>query len=178
MDNNVVSVHTTQYIPDCWKPSHVLKVFSIAAERENALTIMSFLPIPHNTFISCPNNVGDRHLQCISFIAAPSKTRHLTVTRIFTDGFEINWITPQQLNGSALYELNYGTNTTVFSTVDTASDDTYYNLTGLQQNTPYYIRVVAVNYVTLSGPVRTEGEWITAATLAIHVNGKNMTKSR
>ena len=32
---------------------------------------------------------------------------------------------------------------------------TYYNLTGLQQNTIYYIRVVAVNYMTSSGePLR------------------------
>ena len=97
-------------------------------------------------------------------IAAPSEPRHLTVTRIFTDGFVVNWIPPQQPNGPVLYELNYGTNTTVFSTVNT-SDDTYYNLTGLQQNTPYYIRVVAVNYLTFSGPARTEGEWITATTL-------------
>ena len=96
---------------------------------------------------------------------APSKPRHLTVTRIFTDGFEINWIPPQQPNGSVLYEFNYGTNTTVFSTVNTSSDDTYYNLTGLQQNTPYYIRVVAVNHLTFSGVARTEGEWITAAIL-------------
>ena len=108
---------------------------------------------------------GGGRLECISLIPAPSKPRHLTVTRIFTDGFEINWIPPQQPNGTVRYELNYGTNTTVFSTVDTASDDTYYNLTGLQQSTPYYIRVVAVNYLTLSGPARTEGEWITATTL-------------
>ena len=112
-----------------------------------------------------PIIVGDRQLRCISCIAAPSKPRHFTVTRIFTDGFEVNWIPPQQPNGSVRYELNYGTNTTVFSTVDTASDDTYYNLTGLQQNTTYYIRVVAVNYQTFSGPARTEGEWITANTL-------------
>ena len=98
-------------------------------------------------------------------LAAPSKPRHLTVTRILTDGFEINWIPPQQPNGSVRYELNYGTNTTVFSTVVTVSDDTYYNLTGLQQNTTYYIRVVAVNHLTFSGPARTEGEWITATTL-------------
>ena len=120
-------------------------------------------------YMQCASNAYN---VCLCVPPAPSKPRHITVTRIFTDGFEINWIPPQQPNGSVAYELNYGTNTTVFSTVDTASDDTYYNLTGLQQNTPYYIRVVAVNYLTLSGPARTEGEWITAATLAIHVNGK------
>ena len=39
--------------------------------------------------------------------------------------------------------------------MDTGSGDTHYNLTGLQQNTTYYIRVVAVNYITFGGaPLR------------------------
>ena len=145
-------------------------IFIIAPEREEKFkhfddNTISAYTMQYILQLVTPIIVGGWQLQCISFIAAPSKPRHLTVTTIFTDGFEINWIPPQQPNGSVLYELNYGTNTTVFSTVDTASDDTYYNLTGLQQNTPYYIRVVAVNYMTSSGPARTEGEWITAAIL-------------
>ena len=49
--------------------------------------------------------------------------------------------------------------------MDTESRDTYYNLTGLQQNTLYYIRVVAVNYMTFGGaPMRGDGsETITAS---------------
>ena len=93
---------------------------------------------------------------------APSKPRFLTVTTTFTQGLQLNWIPPKQPNGPILYQLNYGTNTTQFTTVDTAGDDTYYNLTGLQQNTTYYIRVVAVSYMTVNGVARTEGEWITA----------------
>ena len=39
--------------------------------------------------------------------------------------------------------------------MDTGSEDTYYNLTGLLQNTTYYIRVLAVNYITSDGlPLR------------------------
>ena len=54
-----------------------------------------------------------------------------------------------------MYEIEYGTDDTNFTTVDTGSRDTYYNLTGLQHNTTYYIRVVAVNYVTFGGePLR------------------------
>ena len=145
-------------------------VFIIAPEREEKFkhfddNTISAYAMQYILQLVTPIIAGGGQLQCISFIAAPSKPRHLTVTTIFTDGFEINWIPPQQPNGSVTYELNYGTNTTVFSTVDTASDDTYYNLTGLQQNTPYYIRVVAVNYQTFSGPASTEGEWITAAIL-------------
>ena len=50
-----------------------------------------------------------------------------------------------------MYEIEYGTDDTNFTTVDTRSRDTYYNLTGLQHNTTYYIRVVAVNYITFGG---------------------------
>ena len=54
-----------------------------------------------------------------------------------------------------MYEIEYGTDDTNFATVDKGSGDTYYNLTGLQHNTTYYIRVVAVNYITFNGvPLR------------------------
>ena len=54
-----------------------------------------------------------------------------------------------------MYEIEYGTDDTNFTTVDTGSRDTCYNLTGLQHNTTYYIRVVAVNYLTFgSVPLR------------------------
>ena len=57
-----------------------------------------------------------------------------------------------------MYEIEYGTDDTNFTTVDTRSRDTYYNLTGLQHNTTYYIRVVAVNYITFNGvPLRGNG---------------------
>ena len=49
-----------------------------------------------------------------------------------------------------MYEIEYGTDGTNFTTVDTGSGDTYYNLTGLQHNTTYHIRVVAVNYIQVT----------------------------
>ena len=56
-----------------------------------------------------------------------------------------------------MYEIEYGTDGTNFTTVDTGSGDTHYNLTGLQHNTTYYIRVVAVNYPIFDGePLRGE----------------------
>ena len=85
----------------------------------------------------------------------PSAPRLLSVTRILFDGFELNWLPPRELNGRPVYEIEYGTDDTNFTTVDTGSRDTYYNLTGLQHNTTYYIRVVAVNYMTFGGvPLR------------------------
>ena len=89
------------------------------------------------------------------FTTAPSIPRLLSVTRILSDGFELNWLPPREPNGRPQYEIEYGTDDTNFTTVDTGSEDTYYNLTGLLQNTTYYIRVVAVNNVTFDGvPVR------------------------
>ena len=89
---------------------------------------------------------------------APSVPRLLSVTRIFSDGFELNWLPPREPNGRPQYEIEYGTDDTNFTTVNTGSRDTYYNLTGLQQNTAYYIRVVAVNYITFNGvPLRGNG---------------------
>ena len=62
-----------------------------------------------------------------------------------------------------MYEIEYGTDDTNFTTVDTGSRDTHYNLTGLQHNTTYHIRVVAVNYLTFGGtPLRgNESETVT-----------------
>ena len=85
---------------------------------------------------------------------APSVPRLLSVTRILSDGFELNWLPPREPNGRPVYEIEYGTDDTNFTTVDTGSNDTYYNLTGLQHNTTYHIRVVAVNYFTPGLPLR------------------------
>ena len=117
------------------------------------------------------SNLLYSHNLLVHICTASSKPRFLTATTTFTQGLQLNWIPPKQPNGPILYQLSYGTNTTQFTTVDTASDDTYYNLTGLQQNTTYYIRVVAVNYMTVDGVARTEGEWITATTESEGLNG-------
>ena len=86
---------------------------------------------------------------------APSVPRLLSVTRILSDGFELNWVLPREPNGRPQYEIEYGTDDTNFTTVDTGNRDTHYNLTGLLQNTTYYIRVLAVNYFTSDGvPLR------------------------
>ena len=90
---------------------------------------------------------------CLS-TTAPSIPRLLSVTRILSDGFELNWLPPREPNGRPRYEIEYGTDDTNFTTVDTGSRDTYYNLTGLLQNTTYYIRVLAVNYFTNGPPLR------------------------
>ena len=92
---------------------------------------------------------------CLLLCTVPSVPRLLSVTRILSDGFELNWLPPREPNGTPQYEIEYGTGDTNFTTVDTGSEDTYYNLTGLLQNTTYYIRVLAVNYFRFGGvPLR------------------------
>ena len=95
------------------------------------------------------------HYYCTLLCTAPSVPRLLSVTRILSDGFELNWLPPREPNGTPQYEIEYGTDDTNFTTVDTGSENTYYNLTGLLQSTTYYIRVLAVNYFTSDGlPLR------------------------
>ena len=93
----------------------------------------------------------------------PSVPRLLSVTRNLSDGFELNWLPPREPNGRPVYEIEYRIDDTNFTTVDTGSGDTYYNLTGLQHNTTYYIRVVAVNLFRFgAAPLRgNESETIT-----------------
>ena len=92
---------------------------------------------------------------CILLCTVPSVPRLLSVTRILSDGFELNWLPPREPNGRPQYEIEYRTDDTNFTTVDTRNRNTYYNLTGLLENTTYYIRVLAVNYITFNGlPLR------------------------
>ena len=102
------------------------------------------------------------HYHCIH-CTVPTVPRLLSVTRTLSDGFALNWLPPREPNGTPQYEIEYGTDDTNFTTVNTGSGDTYYNLTGLQHNTTYHIRVVAVNYFRFGGePLRgNESETVT-----------------
>ena len=104
-----------------------------------------------------------RELHFIPPCTVPSVPRLLLVNRNLSDGFELNWLPPREPNGRPVYEIEYRTDGTNFTTVDTGSGDTYYNLTGLQHNTTYYIRVVAVNHNTFDG-VQLRGEKSETAT--------------
>ena len=78
---------------------------------------------------------------------APSPPRHLTITRVFDDGIELNWIPPREPNGDILhYIIKYTTQDGTQQEINTANYINYYNLTGLERGQTYNnIRVVAVN---------------------------------
>ena len=78
---------------------------------------------------------------------APSPPRHLTITRVFDDGIELNWIPPREPNGDIRhYIIKYTTQNGTQQEIYTTNNINYYNLTGLARGQTYNtIRVVAVN---------------------------------
>ena len=80
------------------------------------------------------------------YLTEPSHARNITITRVFQGGIELNWLPPTEPNGEVHYVVEYkreGSGN--WTSVNTASDSTHYNLTGLHSGTNYTIRVVAVN---------------------------------
>ena len=90
----------------------------------------------------------------------PSKPRNLTVTKVLTDGIELNWIPPREPNGDVRYFIQYRTegNDTLINT--TITQLTYFNLTGLEEGTTYYIKVVVVSQTFITGRERNESDEI------------------
>ena len=87
----------------------------------------------------CPNTF-------LHFSTVPSSVRSVTATRVFQDGVELNWLPPTEPNGEVRYVVEYKREDSgSWTSVNTASDSTHYNLTGLHRGTSYTIREVAVN---------------------------------
>ena len=65
---------------------------------------------------------------------------------MFQDGVELNWLPPTEPNGEVHYVIEYKREDTGnWTSVNTTSVSTHYNLTGLHSGTNYSIRVVAVS---------------------------------
>ena len=85
-------------------------------------------------------------LQCTLYPPDPSLPRYVTITRMFQDGVELNWLPPTEPNGEVHYVIEYRREDSGnWTSVSTTSDSTHYNLTGLHNGTNYSIRVVAVS---------------------------------
>ena len=84
---------------------------------------------------------------------APSRPRKLTITRVFDDGIELNWIPPREPNGDIRhYIVKYTTQDGTQQEINTTNNINYYNLTGLERGQTYNnIRVVAVNSAGCGG---------------------------
>ena len=72
--------------------------------------------------------------------------------REFQDGIELNWLPPTEPNGEVHYVIYYTPEGGTEQSIDTVSNLTHYNLTGLERNRVYTnIAVQAVNSAGSSG---------------------------
>ena len=80
------------------------------------------------------------------FSTAPSFPKMLSITRILEAGIELNWLPPTEPNGEVHYVIYYTPEGGTKQSIDTGSNLTHYNLTGLERNRMYTnISVQAVN---------------------------------
>ena len=97
---------------------------------------------------SCTNPECYIHAFSRMLITGPSSTRLLSITRVLQDGIELNWLPPTEPNGEVHYVIYYTPEGGTEQSVDTGSNLTHYNLTGLERNRVYTnIEVQAVNSV-------------------------------
>ena len=79
---------------------------------------------------------------------APSPPRNLTITGVFDDGIELNWIPPREPNGDIQhYIIKYTTQNGTQQEINTTNNINYYNLTGLDRGQTYN----NTNYNNLTG---------------------------
>ena len=81
-------------------------------------------------------------------ITVPTAPQTVTITRVFQDGAELNWLPPTEPNGEVHYVIYYTPEGGTEQSIDTGSNLTHYNLTGLERNRVYTnIAVQAVNII-------------------------------
>ena len=79
-------------------------------------------------------------------LTVPTKPRKVKATGIFQNSVELNWLPPTEPNGEVHYVIYYTPEGGTEQSIDTGSNLTHYNLTGLERNRVYTnIAVQAVN---------------------------------
>ena len=82
-------------------------------------------------------------------LTVPTQPRKVNVTRVFQDGIELNWLPPTTPNGEVYYVIYYTPEGGTEQSIDTGSNLTHYNLTGLERNRVY--TNIAVQVVNILG---------------------------
>ena len=81
-----------------------------------------------------------------TYTIGPSPPRYISIMRESLDGIELKWLPPTEPNGEVHYVIYYTPEGGTEQSIDTGSDMTHYNLTGLERNRVYTnIAVQAVN---------------------------------
>ena len=83
------------------------------------------------------------------FLSVPTPPRGATITRILTGSAELNWLPPTEPNGEVHYVIYYTPEGGTEQSIDTGSNLTHYNLTGLERNRVY--TNISVQAVTSAG---------------------------
>ena len=79
-------------------------------------------------------------------LTGPSDPRTLSITKILKAEIELNWLPPTEPNGEVHYVIYYTPEGAREQSIDTGSNLTHYNLTGLERNRVYTnISVQALN---------------------------------
>ena len=88
-----------------------------------------------------------RHTEFQNFLPTePSAPQMLSITRVLEAGIELNWLPPTEPNGEVHYVIYYTPEGGTEQSIDTGSNLTHYNLTGLERSRMYTkIAVQAVN---------------------------------
>ena len=82
----------------------------------------------------------------ILIYTVPILPRKMNITKVFQDEIELNWLPPTEPNGEVHYVIYYTPEGGTEQSIDTGSNLTHYNLTGLERNRVYTnIAVQAVN---------------------------------
>ena len=79
-------------------------------------------------------------------LTVPTQPKKVNVTGVFQESVVLNWLPPTEPNGEVHYVIYYTPEGGTEQSIDTGSDLTHYNLTGLERNRVYTnIAVQAVN---------------------------------
>ena len=70
--------------------------------------------------------------------------RQFIITNVFKDGMELNWLPPSEPNGDVHYVIQYWSDT-LLASINTACNQTHYNITGISSDGLFHIRVITVN---------------------------------
>ena len=90
----------------------------------------------------------DSGLPWLYCLTVPSPPRAVNITRVFQGDVELNWLPPTTPNGEVYYVIYYTPEGGTEQSIDTGSNLTHYNLTGLERNRMYTnIAVQAVHLV-------------------------------
>ena len=80
----------------------------------------------------------------------PTLPRKMNITRVFEDGIELSWLPPTEPNGEVHYVIYYTPEGGTEQAIDTGSNLTHYNLTGLEMNR-VYTNIAVLQAIHLAG---------------------------